>query len=629
MSNNKKKKPSIIALFKSYAIPFKKQIILLIFLSLAANFFTSIQPVLISGLMEITIGEKTVETGEVRPKVNGILSFFDLNQVGEKVKKLVLEGDNALTPENTWRAVVIVLSVFIIIAFCAAILNFCAQATNNWIRVSSTRLIRMDILQHVLSLNIGFFHNEKTGELISRFTQDATNTARGIGPLLHSMIHHIVLIIVYSLYLFTTNPWLTFGAIGIIFLHWGVTRLIKKPLRQAERRYFDTTADLVSTMQETLTSIRVIKSFGADQYEMQKLQKDIDTAKDADFKAGLIKHIEPHSREFLDSFSIAGIFIIAFMQLTQGSLSVQGFLLFIFIGKLLITPINKFSVNFVWIQALLASYERLFEIFEEKNDVIDGVIQKNNFQKKFEVKNIHFSYKSEEVIHDVSFELEKGKVLAIVGVSGAGKSTLTDMILRFYDPSKGIILIDGINLRDLKGVDYRKLFGVVSQESLLFNDTIANNIRFGRQDIDQKQIEDAAMIANAHQFIPELPNGYQTLVGDRGTKLSGGQRQRISIARAVCAKPAIIIFDEATSSLDTESERQVQNAIDKVLENSTAIIIAHRLSTILHADKIMVLNQGKIEAIGKHQKLLENSPIYRRLYQFQFDKEIQQNKKTA
>jgi ATP-binding cassette, subfamily B, bacterial MsbA len=622
------KGPSFMTLLRKYAIPLWKQMILLVFLSLTANVFTTIQPILISGLMEITIGEQ----GESKVKEigtdQGLLSFFNLNQVGEKVKNLALSQEYA-GQGDIWHVITVVLVAFLISALLAAVFHYCAQVTSAWLRVNSMRLIRIDISQHLLSLHMGFFHNQKTGELISRFTQDATSTAIGLGPLLHGFIHHGLLIIVYSLYLFKTNPWLTVGTAGIIFLQWIVTTLIKKPVRQAERRNYDKTANLVSTMQETLTSIRVIKSFGADEYENQKLQKDIDISKKTDFKANLIKLIEPHSREFLDAFAIAGIFLIGVYQLTLGSLSVQGFLLFIFIGKLLITPINKFSVNFVWMQALLASYDRLFEVLEVKNEVQDGNQTISTFQKGITVKNVNFSYASQEVIHDISFELNKGEILAVVGPSGAGKSTLTDLLLRFYDPNEGEILIDGINLRELKTVEYRKLFGVVSQESLLFNDTIANNIRFGRQDIDQKQIEDAAMIANAHQFIPELPDGYQTLVGDRGTKLSGGQRQRISIARAVCAMPAVIIFDEATSSLDTESERQVQKAIDKVLESSTAIIIAHRLSTILHADKIMVLNQGKVEAIGKHQELLENSPIYRRLYQFQFDKEIQQNKKTA
>ena len=217
--------------------------------------------------------------------------------------------------------------------------------------------------------------------------------------------------------------------------------------------------------------------------------------------------------------------------------------------------------------------------------------------------------------------LNKGQVLALVGTSGAGKSTLTDLVLRFYDPQKGNILMDGVNLRDVKTSEYKKVFGVVPQESLLFNDTIKENIRYGRDDISDKDIFEAAKIANAYDFIKELPNGYDTFVGDRGVRLSGGQRQRIAIARAIVAKPQILIFDEATSSLDTESERQVQKAIDRVLEHSTAIVIAHRLSTVLHADKIAVLDKGKIESIGMHKELLEESPIYRRLYELQFKPE--------
>jgi len=285
----------------------------------------------------------------------------------------------------------------------------------------------------------------------------------------------------------------------------------------------------------------------------------------------------------------------------------------------LITPINKFSVNFVWMQSLLASYDRLYEIFQTESKVKEGSIKIDSFKNNISFNDVHFGYDGSNVLENVSFELKKGEVLAIVGPSGAGKSTLSDLILRLYNPSKGSIKIDGVDLKLLNGNDYRRIFGVVSQESLLFNDTISNNITFGREFNNHKQIEAVAKIANIHEFIANLSNGYETLVGDRGVKLSGGQRQRVSIARAIFSSPEIVIFDEATSSLDSESEKKVQAAVENILSNSTAIIIAHRLSTILHADKIMVLNEGKIEAIGRHEGLLEKSKTYKRLCYFQFN----------
>jgi len=573
--------------------------------------------------MEITIGEYSVQDSQVVESPQGILSFFDLNHVGDKVKKLATVGGSSLIEENTIQPVVIILGVFLLTALFASLFQYITNITSNLIRALSTKLIRQDITNHLLSLDMSFFHNQKVGELISRFTNDAGKTAIGIGPLLHGFLHHGILIVVYSLYLFSTDPFLTLGAIGIIFFQTVITKFIKNPVRVTECDHNDKIAKLISTLQETLTSIRVIKSFGADAYEQQKIQYDIDIAKQAEFKASLIKEIEPRSREFLDSFAIAGIFMIGTIQLNSDQLTIQGFILFMFIGKLIINPINKFSVNFVWMHALMASYGRIHELLKIENDVKDGKVFINKFQKNILVEKVDFSYGNIDVLHNVSFELKKGEVLAIIGPSGSGKSTLTDLILRLYDPTQGNVFIDDENLKTIQGSQFRKLFGVVSQESLLFNDTITNNIRFGRKDISCEDVEAAAKIANAHEFIKRLPQGYQTIVGDRGIKLSGGQRQRISIARAVCSKPEIFIFDEATSSLDSDSESKVQNAIDKVLDMSTAIIIAHRLSTILHADKIMVLSGGRVEAIGIHDDLINSSSTYKRLYNMQFDKHIE------
>jgi subfamily B ATP-binding cassette protein MsbA len=601
---------------KKYALPLWKGMLLLIFLSLCSTLLTAMQPVFISGLLEILIGNG-IESESSSSSSKSLFAFFDLNTVGEKIKVLLL-GEEELNKSNKFQSILTILKIFLIIAFLGSLFNYAAEACSKWLKVSSTRLIRKDISEHLISLDLSFFHSRKSGELVSRFTQDATNTAIGLGPLLHSFIHQSTLIIIYSIYLFSTDLYLAVGVLIIMGLQWIVTRTIKNPVRKSERYHYDKIANIVSTIQETITNIRVIKSFGADKYEQSKINHDIDISKNAELRAGLIKSTEPHMRSFLDNFAISGIFIIGVIQLQRGDLTLQGFLLFLFIGRLLITPINKFSVNFVWMQSLLASYDRIFEILETRSKVKDGSKKIHSFKKNIIFKEVGFSYDSFQALENVSFELQKGEVLAIVGPSGAGKSTLSDLILRLYNPSKGFISIDGIDLKTLSGNHYRNMFGVVSQESLLFNDTISNNISFGRKFNNHKQIEDVASIANAHDFIMNLPDGYDTIVGDRGIKLSGGQRQRISIARAIFSSPEIVIFDEATSSLDSNSERQVQVAVENILSNATAIIIAHRLSTILHADKIMVLNNGQVEAIGSHKELLEKNKTYERLYYLQF-----------
>jgi len=503
----------------------------------------------------------------------------------------------------------------------AALLNYGALICTRWIRTRSTEKIRKDVLRHLLGLNIGFYHRQKSGELISRVIQDAQNTGQGLGPLVRSYIHHTVLIVMYSAYLISTSVWMTLGAFSMILMHYVVSEFIKRPVRRTVRKFYDRVAALTATLQEMLINIRAIKSFGVESFELRQLGHDLAEVREADFKEGLIRHIEPSARECLDAVAFVGIFLIAAAQLMKGSLSLQGFLLYIYVGRLLIEPVNKFSVALIWTQELLASYERLDELFAERSLVSDGAVVKTDFKDRILARDVLFRYLPNEdfSLEDISFELKKGEVLAFVGPSGAGKSTLTDLLLRFYDPQEGAITIDGVDLKDVHISSYRKIFGVVPQESLLFNDTVANNIVFGREGVSRGDVVAAAKLANAHEFICDLPNGYDTFIGDRGVRLSGGQRQRIAIARAIVAKPGILIFDEATSALDTQSEKQVQTAIDSVLESCTAVVIAHRLSTILHADKIVVLNKGRIEAMGRHTELLAISPLYRQLYQLQFE----------
>jgi ATP-binding cassette, subfamily B, bacterial MsbA len=611
-----KKPPSLILLYKKYALPLWKGILVVLILSLITTVFTTIQPLLISGLLDVVMGNKDVLNAELESNNQSTISFFNLNTIGAKVNDFF--QSNSDNEQTKVGVVMLTLKWFVFVAFMAAIFNYLSQVMSGWLRAQSSRLIRQDIAAHLMKLNLSFFHNQKSGEIVSRFTQDATNTAVGLGPLLNAFIHNSILIIFYSIYLFSTDLLLTMTTLLIILFQWGVTKILKNQVRTRERKFYDKFSNIVSTMQETLTNIRVIKSFGADKYELKKFDRDIDGAMNAEFNSKLIKEVEPNARGFLDNFVVACIFIVGFIQLQNDNLTLQGFVLFLLVGKLIITPINRIGTCFIWVQALLASYDRLHEIFETKNDVIDGKNYVESFDKNLIFKNVNFSYGDIEVLSNISFEIKKGEVIAIVGRSGSGKSTLTDLILRLYDPKGGLILLDDVDLKNLKGSQYRNIFGVVSQESLLFNDSIESNICFGRA-LNQKQIESVAKIANAHEFIINLPHGYNTVVGDRGVKLSGGQRQRISIARAIYASPEIVIFDEATSSLDSNSEKQVQLAINNVLSKSTAIIIAHRLSTILHADKIIVLNDGKIEAIGKHKELLDINSTYRELYNLQFN----------
>jgi len=316
------------------------------------------------------------------------------------------------------------------------------------------------------------------------------------------------------------------------------------------------------------------------------------------------------------------VLIFAANELFTGRLSVAGFALYIYVGRIMMDPISNLSTAYLTAQQTLVSAERVNEWFERKPLIDSGTRQVTSFEKEITLEGVSFRYEDEHVLSNVDFMVRRGEVVALVGVSGSGKSTLTDLLLRFYDPNEGHIRVDGIDLREMELVSYRNLFGVVAQDSFLFNATIAENIAYNQPDLSLERIVEAAKIANAHDFIlQDLPNGYETMVGERGVRLSGGQRQRIAIARAVIRRPQILILDEATSSLDSQAEKLVQEAIDRVIKDTTAIVIAHRLSTILNADKIVVMEAGKVADIGTHEELLTRCNIYQYLCELQFGKD--------
>lgn len=593
-------------LLRIYALPLWKSITLLSFLSLFANLLAMLQPAILAAILASIIGGSPSE-----PSVTNMP--FDLNYLGARVI-------NFMGPKSADQITTLMYlgGVFAAQSVVVSGINYWAFMTAHRIRVESTRRIQLDLLRHLLDFSLGFFHKQKSGELMSRVTQDAQNTAVGLGPLARGIIHHAVQIVVYGIYLFSTSIWLTLGAVVLMFLQFVLTQFLKKPIRDLNRKMLDALAALSTTLQETFVSIRVAKSFGSEDFELEKLEDEIDSVANTNLSLGRIEKLEEPIRSILDSLASLGIFFIALGQLRDGTLSVEGLILYVYVGRLLIAPINGMATSFVWIQALRAAFDRIREIFIAKPQVIDGSIVKNGIDEKIELRNVCFSYDNELVLEDVSIEINRGEVIALVGPSGAGKSTLTDLILRLGDPVRGEILMDGVNLREFRHTEYRGLFGVVAQESLLFHDTVRNNILYGRTALQEEDVRRAARVANAHAFIMDLPHGYDTVVGDRGVRLSGGQRQRVAIARAIVSKPPILILDEATSALDSESEKFVQEAIDRVLENATAIVVAHRLSTIRHADKIVVLERGRIVDMGSHDELLERSQLYWRLCALQF-----------
>jgi subfamily B ATP-binding cassette protein MsbA len=477
--------------------------------------------------------------------------------------------------------------------------------------------MQADLFKHILGMSMGFFNRHRTGELVSRLDKDTNAVTSGLEDVVIKLLVGPALVLFYGFLLIRTSSMLALAAGAAVLLHFALTRGVQNPIKRRVADQFNAFANLAAGMFETILSIRVVKSFAGEEYEHEKLKADIQSVVETNMRYGVFKHLQEPIRLVINYFLEASIVLIAGIALIAGDLNVASFILFLYVGRATLRPIAELATAITGAHTALGASTRVLQLFDQQPEVMDGPLKIESFNDSIAIKNVTFAYGEAPAIRDVSLEIKKGEQVAFVGPSGAGKSTLSDLLLRFYDPQEGNILIDGIDIREFEQRSLRKLFGVVPQEPLLFNATIEENITYGRSNITRQDILAATEIANAHSFVSNLPNGYDTFVGDRGIRLSGGQRQRIAIARAVAGKPSIMIFDEATSSLDSESERLVQEAVDRVLKEVTGIIIAHRLSTILRADKIVVVNDGLIEAVGRHEELRETSQTYRHLLELQ------------
>lgn len=478
--------------------------------------------------------------------------------------------------------------------------------------------LRETVFSRTLRLHLGFFSNERKGNLISRITTDVQEVENSIANTLSAASKEVFLLIGYIIALLSISVKLTLFAIIVIPISGGfIATLVRRMKRDAQEGQLRLSA-VVSLLDETFGGMRVVKGFVAEGFILDKFRRENEGYRNA------VRSLA-NRRELASPFSeVMGVAVVAGILLYGGSLVLSGqsdltaaeFISYIAIFSQVTRPAKDISNAFSGSQRGLASGERVLELIDTKPAVEDkpGATSLTGFQKQILVRNVSFAYNADTpVLRDISFELPKGKTIALVGSSGGGKSTIADLIPRFYDPTAGQILIDGVDLRDCTMESLRAQMGIVTQESILFNDTIFNNIAFGSAATEADVIE-AAQIANAHDFIMAQPDGYQTIIGDRGGKLSGGQRQRISIARAILKNPPILILDEATSALDTESEKLVQEALTRLMANRTTLVIAHRLSTIQHADEILVVNQGRIVERGRHDELLAlDEGFYRRL----------------
>ncbi|MCR4852453.1 MAG: ABC transporter ATP-binding protein/permease [Prevotella sp.] len=522
-----------------------------------------------------------------------------------------------------WGATNTLLIIGLFLAFMTFLKTgayFLSSATIIPIRTGVVRDIRNQLYQKITALPLGFFSEERKGDIIARMSGDVQEIESSIMSSLDMIFKNPILIIAYFITLLIISWQLTLFTIIFVPIFGWFMGVVGRKLKQKSIKAQGLWSDTMSQVEETLGGLRIIKAFNAED-KMNRRFDDVNSSYRNDIMRVNIRQSLAHPMsEFLGTVMI--VIVLWFggtLVLNDMALSGPSFIYYLVMLYSIINPLKEFSKASYNIPKGLASMERVDKILLAENNIKDPENPKHidDFNHQIEFRNVSFKYGEQWVLRDINLIIEKGKTIALVGQSGGGKSTLVDLIPRYYDVQKGEVLIDGINVKDLGVHDLRKLIGNVNQEAILFNDTFFNNISFGVENASLEDVQNAARIANAHEFITASEKGYDTCIGDRGGRLSGGQRQRISIARAILKNPPILILDEATSALDTESERLVQDALERLMKTRTTVAIAHRLSTIKNADEICVLHEGKIVERGTHDDLIKKDGYYKKLHDMQ------------
>lgn len=484
-----------------------------------------------------------------------------------------------------------------------------------------TRDLRNTLYAHLQRLPLGFFVRTKTGDILARVLNDTQQTKQVITQAVTQSLQSAAVVIATLITIWVMSWRLTLLAVVVAPILIGLLQPLLRKLRKGHRRLSNEYGEMTAVVQESVSGIRLVKSFGGETYEEMRFREGSGRYARGMVRVTRLAVLAQPITETVGTAIAVTILWVGARMVDAGGLTGSDLITFLILVMRMLQPLKQLSQVPTTAQQSLAAAERIFEVLDSptESSLDHGTIAPARFDRAIQFERVSFAYDAEPVLTDVSFVAAKGEIVALVGASGAGKSTLVDLIPRFYEPTSGRILIDGIDIRQIALPALRSLIGIVSQDTVLFNDTVRSNLAYGSTGkYTDGQIEAAARAANAHGFIAELPNGYDTVLGERGTRLSGGQRQRLSIARALLVDPPILILDEATSALDTESERLVQEAIDRLLEGRTVFVIAHRLSTVAHADQILVLDRGEVVEHGTHTSLLARRGQYHRLHALQF-----------
>ena len=564
--------------------------------------------------------------------INNILTDFDvLIRNHQELSGSILSLNdqlkfwtNELILRDTPRETIKVLCLAILCVFLIKnIFLYIKNITLSYIQFNLITLIRKRLYSHFHSLSLSFFDNKKSGELTSIVVTDVSNMRVALGTSFHKILVEPINIITFIVLLFIINVKLALYALIIVPLTLGIIFWIGRSIRRKSRRTAQQIAGIMGIITEILNSIRIVKAFGTEEFERKRFNEEQNRYYQLIFRRAKLRLTASPITETIGAFiGVVLLWIGGMDVLVHRTMESEDFIRFILILFSVLGPVRLLSNISVEIQKGIASAERVFDILDTPPAIISkpDAPALDEFLKGIEFKAVGFKYdEGDAVLRNITFSIPRGEVVALVGPSGAGKSTVADLVSRFYDVQSGVIEIDGKDIRDIDLRSLRGKMGIVTQETILFDDTIESNIAYGISSYTQEQLEKAAKTANAYDFIQNQPNGFKTIIGEKGVKLSGGQRQRLAIARAILRNPPILILDEATSSLDTQSERQVQEALEHLMQDRTTLVIAHRLSTVTKADKIVVLDHGEIKEEGTHQDLIQQDGLYGRLYHIQLN----------
>ncbi len=599
----------------AYAKPYKSSFGIAIFFNVLYAIFNVLALAFMMPILSVLFDEKTNKI-EVEPLFSG--KILDVVSYSTDYVSYYM---NLLTQtEGPIYMLAITCIMFIVLFFFRNLFSYLSEICLVDFRTGVTRDLRVEMHDKILELPVSFFTEKRKGDMLTRISNDVNEVENNILNSMVEIVRGPIMIIVFVSVLFYTSTQLTLFAILVFPVMGTLISLIGKSLKRAARNAQSELSNIMTYVDETLSALKIIKIFNADPQIKNRFDSSINKYRSYLQKVMKKRALASPTSEFLGAVTIG---LIVFFG---GKLSIEGngltgaeFIYYIGIFYTLLDPIKRFSKSLSDIQKGEVSAQRIFEILDADVSIKDRIDAKSivTFNDKIEFKNVSFGYENEQVIKNFNLTIQKGETVALVGQSGSGKSTLANLITRFWDVEQGEILIDGVNIKDIKLKDYRHLFGLVTQDSILFHDTVFNNIALASTNPSMEEVVKAAQIANAEEFIVKLPLQYEENVGEGGSKLSGGQKQRLSIARAVFKNPPIMVLDEATSALDTHSEKLVQQALNNMMQNRTSLVIAHRLSTIQNAHRIVVMENGKIMESGSHHSLLEQKGIYAKLVNMQ------------